>query len=192
MLDFAIFAVTFLLALVAAVLYLYPVTASRLQGSGRRPQRGVPVSTLFRPRWVSGRGLGARSGTGACGAGPASSQALGRAGPGVGVLRACPRILVTGQVSSTLGDSLAGTLSPPNFIFWLCLGGNSGARHSLLSRGIFQRVRVCACPRLCMPLDGLSLTWALPSVPGPPASLFSLLASVTLGGWLLKPGRNRL
>lgn len=38
MLDFAIFAVTFLLALVGAVLYLYPVTAiPALTGSGRRP-----------------------------------------------------------------------------------------------------------------------------------------------------------
>lgn len=38
MLDFAIFAVTFLLALVGAVLYLYPVTSDpALTGSGRRP-----------------------------------------------------------------------------------------------------------------------------------------------------------
>lgn len=44
MLDFAIFAVTFLLALVGAVLYLYPVTAvsavralADRQGSGRLP-----------------------------------------------------------------------------------------------------------------------------------------------------------
>lgn len=38
MLDFAIFAVTFLLALVGAVLYLYPVTAvSALGGPGCLP-----------------------------------------------------------------------------------------------------------------------------------------------------------
>lgn len=34
MLDFAIFAVTFLLALVGAVLYLYPVTAALVLGGG--------------------------------------------------------------------------------------------------------------------------------------------------------------
>lgn len=51
MLDFAIFAVTFLLALVGAVLYLYPVTAvPGLTGSGRRPHprraaRGGPQGT---------------------------------------------------------------------------------------------------------------------------------------------------
>lgn len=51
MLDFAIFAVTFLLALVGAVLYLYPVTAvPALTGSGRRPHprraaRGGPQGT---------------------------------------------------------------------------------------------------------------------------------------------------
>lgn len=40
MLDFAIFAVTFLLALVGAVLYLYPVTAvSALGGTRLSPQR---------------------------------------------------------------------------------------------------------------------------------------------------------
>lgn len=42
MLDFAIFAVTFLLALVGAVLYLYPVSAVlALWGPGRRPSLSV-------------------------------------------------------------------------------------------------------------------------------------------------------
>ena len=50
MLDFAIFAITFLLALVAAVLYLYPVTAhSALWGSGRRPRPRGAHSHVFLP-----------------------------------------------------------------------------------------------------------------------------------------------
>ena len=50
MLDFAIFAITFLLALVAAVLYLYPVTAhSALWGSDRRPRPRGPHSHVFLP-----------------------------------------------------------------------------------------------------------------------------------------------
>lgn len=44
MLDFAIFAVTFLLALVGAVLYLYPVTAV----SAVRALAASPVSVLAR------------------------------------------------------------------------------------------------------------------------------------------------
>lgn len=50
MLDFAIFAVTFLLALVAAVLYLYPVTAFwALGGSGRRPSLSLAPVHVFPP-----------------------------------------------------------------------------------------------------------------------------------------------
>lgn len=42
MLDFAIFAVTFLLALVGAVLYLYPVSVVlAFWGPGRRPSLSV-------------------------------------------------------------------------------------------------------------------------------------------------------
>uniref|UniRef100_A0A2R9CC69 Cytochrome P450 family 20 subfamily A member 1 n=1 Tax=Pan paniscus TaxID=9597 RepID=A0A2R9CC69_PANPA len=47
MLDFAIFAVTFLLALVGAVLYLYPVSAVlALWGPGRRPSLSVADGNL--------------------------------------------------------------------------------------------------------------------------------------------------
>lgn len=55
MLDFAIFAVTFLLALVGAVLYLYPVTAvPARRGSGRSPSLGLARSGPL------GIGLGGR------------------------------------------------------------------------------------------------------------------------------------
>lgn len=61
MLDFAIFAVTFLLALVAAVLYLYPVTTdSALWGSGHRPGPRVALVHVFLP--AAGLGGPARGG----------------------------------------------------------------------------------------------------------------------------------
>lgn len=85
MLDFAIFAVTFLLALVAAVLYLYPVTASRPPGlRPPPPAQGARVHFIL-PAVASGGGRGARSGTGGCGAGrgagePRESRGAGGAG----------------------------------------------------------------------------------------------------------------
>lgn len=54
MLDFAIFAVTFLLALVGAVLYLYPVTAGSASVS--------PASTSPCPRRAAGGGPGGGAG----------------------------------------------------------------------------------------------------------------------------------
>mgnify|MGYP006996411212 CR=1 FL=1 len=61
MLDFAIFAVTFLLALVGAVLYLYPVTAvPALTGSGRRPHPRRAARSGRRER-APGEGSSSRS-----------------------------------------------------------------------------------------------------------------------------------
>ena len=60
MLDFAIFAVTFLLALVAAVLYLYPVTAVSASGALAAARASVlPVCTsLCAQRAAGGRARG--------------------------------------------------------------------------------------------------------------------------------------
>lgn len=57
MLDFAIFAVTFLLALVAAVLYLYPVTAVSASGAlTAAPAFVFPASTSLCTQWAAGGG----------------------------------------------------------------------------------------------------------------------------------------
>lgn len=79
MLDFAIFAVTFLLALVGAVLYLYPVTAGRT-----REPRPPPASAGLAGRTSRSRGLqrAAEAGPGMLGRGRANGKG---AGPAKGV-----------------------------------------------------------------------------------------------------------
>lgn len=79
MLDFAIFAVTFLLALVAAVLYLYPVIAVSASGTLTAAPASVAASASLCAQWAAGSGPERRAPALACVPVPASRSCGSRA-----------------------------------------------------------------------------------------------------------------
>lgn len=126
MLDFAIFAVTFLLILVGAVLYLYPVMLPAMGRGALGPARPGPGAG---GRRASGRGAEAA---------PGPSQPLGPGGapgprPGRAVAEACGR---------SSGQGVPGTAQPRHSS---CLTG-SGMNPAFQRRGRLLALYFCRPP----------------------------------------------
>lgn len=191
MLDFAIFAVTFLLALVAAVLYLYPVTAFwALGGSGRRPSLSLAPVHVFPPAGggPKGRVPAPPAPAAAAAPGPRSEHvthgARGAAGPRGepgGFPAPGAQLGLRGAEDSPRGRAERWFWGPAcprpvgagrKYFGWLCgdtsanpkfLGGSPWVRRSFLPEdALGARVPACACAcRLSICLL-ICLSWTWP------------------------------